>query len=146
MHAVGGSWLCAKADISAGNFNKITALCQEALEIAAGFELAHVGINTNDAEASFSIAKQLSKAFGFEVKEGANSNFAGNAFEVMKSACMGAKGHIAIRTNSIQRAIAYLEKKGFSVDPETAKVKNSIIAAIYLKGEIGGFAIHLIQK
>lgn len=30
IHAVGGSWVCPKADISAGNFEKITALCREA--------------------------------------------------------------------------------------------------------------------
>ena len=35
IHAVGGSWVCAKADISAGNFEKITALCREA-RAAAG--------------------------------------------------------------------------------------------------------------
>ena len=35
IHAVGGSWVCAKADISAGNFEKITALCLEA-RAAAG--------------------------------------------------------------------------------------------------------------
>lgn len=29
IHAVGGSWLCAKDDIAAGNFQKITALCRE---------------------------------------------------------------------------------------------------------------------
>ncbi len=30
IHAVGGSWVCPKADISAGNFEKITELCREA--------------------------------------------------------------------------------------------------------------------
>lgn len=30
IHAVGGSWVCAKADINAGNWDKITALCKEA--------------------------------------------------------------------------------------------------------------------
>ncbi len=30
IHAVGGSWVCPKADISAGNFERITALCAEA--------------------------------------------------------------------------------------------------------------------
>ena len=30
VHAVGGSWVCTKADIAAGNFEKITALCREA--------------------------------------------------------------------------------------------------------------------
>ncbi len=30
IHAVGGSWVCPKADIAAGNFEKITELCREA--------------------------------------------------------------------------------------------------------------------
>ena len=33
--AVGGSWLCTKADIAAGNFAQITANCRDAVEIAA---------------------------------------------------------------------------------------------------------------
>ncbi len=32
IHAVGGSWVCTKADIAAHNFEKITALCKEARE------------------------------------------------------------------------------------------------------------------
>ena len=34
IHAVGGSWVCPKADIAAGNFEKITQLCKEAREAA----------------------------------------------------------------------------------------------------------------
>ena len=30
VRAVGGSWLCAKADVNAGNFDKITTLCRQA--------------------------------------------------------------------------------------------------------------------
>jgi 2-dehydro-3-deoxyphosphogluconate aldolase/(4S)-4-hydroxy-2-oxoglutarate aldolase len=30
IHAVGGSWVCPKAEIAAGNFEKITQLCLEA--------------------------------------------------------------------------------------------------------------------
>ncbi len=30
IHAVGGSWICTKKDISEGNFEKITQLCKEA--------------------------------------------------------------------------------------------------------------------
>jgi len=36
IHAVGGSWVCPKADIAAGNFDKITALCAEARQAAFG--------------------------------------------------------------------------------------------------------------
>ena len=33
VHAVGGSWLCPKKEIAAGNFDAVTALCREASEI-----------------------------------------------------------------------------------------------------------------
>ena len=36
IHAVGGSWVCPKADIAAGNFEKITNLCAEARKAALG--------------------------------------------------------------------------------------------------------------
>ena len=36
VHAVGGSWVCPKAEINAGNWDKITALCQEARNAAKG--------------------------------------------------------------------------------------------------------------
>lgn len=34
VHAVGGSWVCPKADINAHNWDKITTLCQEARKAA----------------------------------------------------------------------------------------------------------------
>ena len=36
IHAVGGSWVCPKADIAAGNWDKITQLCIEARKAAKG--------------------------------------------------------------------------------------------------------------
>ena len=33
VHAVGGSWLCPKKEIAAGNFDAVTALCREESEI-----------------------------------------------------------------------------------------------------------------
>ena len=36
IHAVGGSWVCPKADIAAGNWDKITSLCAEARKAAKG--------------------------------------------------------------------------------------------------------------
>ena len=36
IHAVGGSWVCPKADITAGNWEKITQLCLDARKAAKG--------------------------------------------------------------------------------------------------------------
>ena len=38
IHAVGGSWVCPKADIAAGNWDKITQLCIGARKAAKGEE------------------------------------------------------------------------------------------------------------
>lgn len=146
VHAVGGSWLCTKADIVEHNFNKITRLCQEARRIALGFEIAHVGVNAGDAEESLSVCRKFDEAFGFGVKEGNVSNFAGSGVEVMKGSNLGKNGHIAIKTNSIVRAVAELKKNGFLLDESKAKYKDEKIAVVYLKQEFGGFAVHLLQK
>jgi len=64
----------------------------------------------------------------------------------MKNQYLGKHGHIAISTNDIHRAIAYLKKKGISVLPETAKEKDGKLKAVYIAQEVSGFAIHLLQK
>lgn len=146
IHAVGGSWVCPKADIAAHNFDKITQLCAEARRGVMGFELAHVGINCESADESLAVCEELEKAFDFEVKTGNSSNFASTGVEVMKSMYLGKNGHLAVRTNKIETAIAELTKRGFAVDMDTAKYKGDRMVAVYLKNEIGGFAIHLLQK
>ena len=146
IHAVGGSWVCPKADIAAHNFDKITQLCAEARRGVMGFELAHVGINCENADESLAVCEELEKAFDFEVKTGNSSNFASTGVEVMKSMYLGKNGHLAVRTNKIETAIAELTKRGFAVDMDTAKYKGDRMVAVYLKSEIGGFAVHLLQK
>ena len=146
IHAVGGSWICPKADIAAHNFDRITRLCAEARRIALGFELCHVGINCGDSDEAMAVCSEMAKAFDFEVKTGNSSNFASSGVEVMKSMYLGKNGHLAIRTNSIQIAAAELEKRGFALDMSTAKYKGERMFAVYLKSEVGGFAIHLLQK
>ena len=145
IHAVGGSWICPKADIAAGNFDKITALCKEARKSLLGFEVAHIGINTPDADAAMDVCKAFNDAFDFNVKQGNSSNFASTGVEVMKTMFKGANGHIAIRTNKMIPAIAEMERRGYQLDMDSVKDKNNI-KAVYFKNEIGGFAVHLLQK
>ena len=145
IHAVGGSWICPKADIAAGNFDKITALCKEARKTLLGFEVAHIGINTTDADASMDVCKAFNDAFDFNIKQGNSSNFASTGVEVMKTMFKGANGHIAIRTNKMIPAIAEMERRGYELDMDSVKDKDNI-KAVYFKNEIGGFAVHLLQK
>ncbi|MBQ3898901.1 MAG: keto-hydroxyglutarate-aldolase/keto-deoxy-phosphogluconate aldolase, partial [Lachnospiraceae bacterium] len=61
---------------------------------------------------------------------------------------LGTHGHIAIRTNYIDRAVNYLSTVlGVEFDESTAKKDDKgKLKAIYMKEEIGGFAVHLVNK
>ena len=65
----------------------------------------------------------------------------------MKKPGRGANGHIAIATNSVDRAVYHLGRQGVEFIEESrvtdAKGKTK---AIYIKQELSGFAIHLVQK
>lgn len=146
VHACGGSWM-VKADlISSRKFDEITRLTREAVSRMLGFEFGHLGINEESEERALGAANELLKLFHFPVKPGTSSVFAGTDFEVTKKPFLGAKGHIAISTNNIERAIAYLKRKSVSTLPETAKEKEGKLQAIYIDREVSGFAIHLVQK
>lgn len=144
--ACGGSWMVSDALINAGEFDKIRDLTREAVNTMLGFELKHVGINGTSEDEAENIAGSFEKLFGFTKKSGNSSIFAGSAIEVMKAPYLGVHGHIAIGTNYIERAIYHMELQGFEFDMDTAKYKDGKMVAVYLKGEIGGFAVHLVQK
>lgn len=145
--ACGGSWMVNNDLIKAGDFDKITALTKEAVSVMLGFELRHIGINAENEEEADKTASSFEELFGFAKKVGNSSIFAGTGIEVMKSPYLGKNGHIAIQTNYLERAIYHLEAKGYTFNYETRKVdKNGKMTAIYLNEEIGGFAVHLVQK
>ena len=111
----------------------------------AEYSLAHVGINAANRDEAEQAARLFETLFGFSVKEGNSSFFAGD-IELMKQPYMGKNGHIAVRTNSVALAVAELAKKGFAYDESSAKYKNGRMTVAYLKDEFGGFAVHLLQK
>jgi 2-dehydro-3-deoxyphosphogluconate aldolase/(4S)-4-hydroxy-2-oxoglutarate aldolase len=142
----GGSWM-VKGDLIKNNqFDKITELCKEAVEAMLGFEFAHVGINTENADVAAAAAKTFCDTFGFEYDDHSSAVFAGKGIEVRKQMFKGTNGHIAIKTNSVDRAIRYLtEIKGVEFDTESATIKNGKTTSIYLKNEVAGFAVHLVN-
>lgn len=130
--------------IDVGDFEAVKNITEQAIQTMLGFSLGHVGINCTDIDEASTVAKQFSSIFDFDVKMGNSSIFAGEAVEVMKSPFLGEKGHIAIKTNSVDRAVAYLSEMGISFDEGTRKTgPGGETKAIYLTEEIGGFAIHL---
>ena len=146
--ACGGSWMVPGDLISAGEWDKIEQLTREAVQTMLGFELAHVGVNAENEEEALKAANRFAFLFGMPAKVGNSSIFAGSALEVMKSPYLGKNGHIAIRTNYIDRAVNYMESVlGVKFNEESAKRDaKGALKAIYLDEEIGGFAVHLVQK
>lgn len=145
--ACGGSWMVKDDLVKAGEFDKITELTKEAVNKMLGFSLRHIGINADNENQADQVAGSFEKLFGFTKKIGNSSIFAGAAIEVMKQPYLGEKGHIAIQTNYIERAVFHLEQQGFSFNEESKRYDESgNLSSIYLKEEIGGFAVHLVQK
>lgn len=111
-----------------------------------GFEFVHIGINCDDSEAK-STSETFTRLFGMPIIEGKTSIYAGSHIEIMKGSGRGKCGHIAIATNDINRARTYIEGLGFEFDPKSEKYDSEgRLIVVYLKNDIAGFAIHLLQK
>lgn len=140
--ACGGTWMVKKDLIDSGNWAEIERLTRQAVKTMLGFEVKHIGINTDNAEEAMKAAKLFGAMFDFDIAEGNSSIFVGNrGIEIMKSQYFGKNGHIAIATNTLPRAIAYFKNKGIAFKEETINSK-----AAYFADEIAGFAVHLVQK
>ena len=145
--AVGGSWVVNEKMIHAGDFEGIARVTREAVDHMLGFRLEHVGINCACAEDAEKGAKICRDAFSFDTRELPVSYFAGDGLEFMKNGGRGTNGHIAICTNSVDRAVYHLNRRGVEVDMTTAQYNpDGSMRFVYLKDEIGGFAYHLVKR
>ncbi|MBQ8967422.1 bifunctional 4-hydroxy-2-oxoglutarate aldolase/2-dehydro-3-deoxy-phosphogluconate aldolase [Ruminococcus sp.] len=143
----GGSWIVPDKLVKAGKWEEITALCRSAVNKMLGFSLAHIGINCNNENAALEVSSKFDKLFGWEQKVGNSSVFAGGAVECMKSPFKGEKGHIAVSTNSVRRAVYQLAHQGIEADMSTAKYDtDGRLTVVYLKEDFGGFAVHFVEK
>ena len=145
--AVGGTWMCKSDKIKAGAWEDITAACKEAVDVMLGLELGHIGINCADDAEAMKTAELLGGLLSKAVATGNSSIFVGNKeFEIMKKPGRGTHGHIAIKCNSVDRAVYHLGQRGVKFDMDSMVNKNGKNIAIYLADEVAGFAIHLVQK
>ena len=145
--AVGGTWMCKSDKIKAGAWDEITAMSREAVDVMLGLELGHIGINCADDAEALKTAELLGTLLSKAVAPGNSSIFVGNKeFEIMKKPGRGTHGHIAIKCNSIDRAVYHLGQRGVKFDMDSMVNKNGKNIAIYLADEVAGFAIHLVQK
>ncbi len=145
--ACGGTWMVKKDLIEGERWEEITRICKDAVKTMLGFTLHHVGFNCANEQEAQETAQTLCAIFGLEYKAGNSSVFAGKAVECMKQPYLGKNGHIAIGTNSVDRAVYHLSRRGVAFDESTRKTDaKGKTTTIYLKNELSGFAIHLVQK
>ncbi len=144
--AVGGSWMAPGDAIKARDWARIADLAAGAVRRVLGFELRHIGINSGDPETARTDALLFAKLLGLPFSGSAKSIMVGDAFELMNAPGRGRRGHIAIATNSVERAMFHLQLRGFRFEDEPIGTKDGRITAIYLKDEIAGFAVHLLKK
>lgn len=146
--ACGGSFMVKESYIDNDNWEEITKLTKQAVDVMLGLEIGHIGINNeNEAEAR-KTAEMLSLVMGKSIeREGVKGMFVGSQFEIMKSKGPGRCGHIAVLTNNVERAIFHLSNKGVKFNEESATYyEDGTRKFIYLAEEFGGFGIHLIPK
>lgn len=142
--ACGGSWMVKDTLINEGKFDEIEALTREAVANMLGFKLAHLAINCEDETKAKATADMFTLAFNFSQREIPVSYFCTEEIEVMKYNGRGTMGHIAVKTNYMDKAVAYLERKGIALDYDSAQYDDKgNMTFIYLKEEFGGFAVHL---
>ncbi len=147
IFAVGGTWMCKSDKIKAGAWDEITAMCKEAVDVMLGLELGHIGINCADDKEAMATAELLGSLLNMKVAPGNSSIFVGKKeFEIMKKPGRGTHGHIAIKCNNVDRAVYHLGLRGVKFDMSSMVNKNGKNISVYMADEIGGFAIHLVQK
>lgn len=144
--ACGGSWMVKSSLITSGQFDKISQLTKEAVMTMLGFRLKHIGINCKDEKEADEAAGAFGRIFGPAKNIGDGSISAGTSIEAMKQTGPGEKGHIEIGTASVMRAVHYLKSQGVEFEMNTAKYKDGIVTAVYLKNEIAGFAVRLAER
>ena len=134
-------------DIQKEDWARITRRAYAAVNEMLGFELRHVGINNPNEAAADGVAGQFEQFFRFRKEDKGGAFFAGTFIESMKKPFYGTHGHIAIATTNPARAVWYLEKRGAAFNWDSAGYnEDGTLRVVYLQDEIGGFAVHIVQK
>lgn len=108
--------------------------------------VAHVGLNAKNTDEANAIAEQFLALMNMPKRETGASYFSGELVEIMKENGRGTHGHIGFRVNNCQKAMEYFMDKGMKIIESTKKTDDDgNCTFVYFEGEIGGFAIHLIQ-
>jgi 2-dehydro-3-deoxyphosphogluconate aldolase/(4S)-4-hydroxy-2-oxoglutarate aldolase len=140
--ACGGSWM-VKADLIAKErFAEVRSLAAGAIEEMLGLELETVPVSNRPAQIPPPGPDELSRALGVVVRAGDMTL----RRDITERDQGQQEGTVFIRTLFIERAIAYLERKGVGCLEETRSEKGGRLVGVTLDGEVGGRVVRLLQK
>ena len=146
VSAAGGDFMLSYEDIHNRRFEAIRESVEDTILGYLDFHIRHVGMNCEDAKAAEALSGLLGRTFNLRQSPREKCIFAGTLFEIMKTPFKGTKGHIAIGTADAERAYHYLKHQGVAFAEDTiGRDANGRISVVYLQGEFGGFALHLLQ-
>lgn len=142
----GGSFMVPPALVREGRFDEIEALTRAAVDKLLGFSLCHIGINYPDSDSAMSDADRLSALFSFGQRELPGSCFVSEGFELLKHPGHGRMGHIAVGTHNPERAVFHLTRRGATFEEASAAYEaDGRLRLMFLDGDIGGFAVHIVK-
>jgi len=145
--ACGGTFLANADTLKKEDFAAVTQNCRRAVRTSLGFRLAHIGINHSSAMEATAAANRFALLFNMDTDPRGRCTFAGTAVENMNTPFYGRNGHIGFSTLSMERALAWLERIGAKINPESVtKDAKGKITCVYLAEEIGGFAMHIVER
>ncbi len=111
-----------------------------------GLYLAHVGINAKSLEEAEGIASTFDALMGLPASRTPVSVLSGTFVETMAGNGRGEHGHLGFHVDSIPDAEAWFSERGVEIDESSRRLRpDGTTHLIYLKPEVGGFAIHLTE-
>lgn len=140
------AWPAKAGEKGKEDYPEVTRRAKALVDQSFGLHIAHVGINAEAPDEAEKIAALFGKLLSLPCYPHPPCVFAGSLIEVMRQNGRGKKGHIAIGTNSVTRARYFIQGNGFVFDESSAQPqKDGSVKPVYLDGDFGGFAVHVLQ-
>ena len=130
--------MISKELIKEHKWDEITAITKQAVKTMLDIKFHHVGIGAGDRGA------QLAALINSPHQKNLSISRMVDEIEFMFDTPSGSLHHLCLSTKSIERAIFFLEKQGYTFDMQTARYNHkNKIEFIYFNELISGCKCHL---
>lgn len=143
--ACGGSWMVDAKLIGSGQYEEITRLCLEAVNLAIGLRILRMGIRAASESDAAKSAGLFSALLGVPTAETPEGHAVDTHIEILKAAGTNERGRLVLGCSNLERARFQLERRGFafaSEEPETDAAGKRILR---LKEIIAGLSLTLTE-